>query len=330
MSADAGFGLRPMNRLRILEALYRHPASSRGDLARHTGLSRATISTLAEELLSAGLAEERSDEARVSRATGRPPVLLSLVAGRRVRGRTRFRPSAHPRRRLRPLRRAGRRRVVGRRGRPRPDREPRPRAELVRDALEQRRRRARIGCSVSGWASRRRSTASPASSRPTGSSRAGTASGRPPRWRRGSGCRLQLENDANVGALGEKAFGAARGVDDLVYIRLSAGIGAGLILDGRPYQRSQGSRRRDRTRRRRTRAGPICRCGNRGCLEAIASPVAVAAPARAQHRRARLGQTPARARRQPATAARGARWPTPARPSAGPSRCSSTCSTPSS
>jgi predicted NBD/HSP70 family sugar kinase len=35
--------------------------------------------------------------------------------------------------------------------------------------------------------------------------------------------------------VGEKAFGAARGVDDLIYVRLSAGIGAGLILEGHPY-----------------------------------------------------------------------------------------------
>jgi predicted NBD/HSP70 family sugar kinase len=34
--------------------------------------------------------------------------------------------------------------------------------------------------------------------------------------------------------VGEKAFGAARGVDDLIYVRLSAGIGAGLILEGHP------------------------------------------------------------------------------------------------
>ena len=81
MSADAGFGLRQMNRLRMLEALYRHPSSSRGDLARHTGLSRATVSTLVEELVSAGLVQEQGDDETVARTTGRPPVLLSLVPG---------------------------------------------------------------------------------------------------------------------------------------------------------------------------------------------------------------------------------------------------------
>jgi len=90
------------------------------------------------------------------------------------------------------------------------------------------------------------------------------------------GIPVALDNDANVGALGEKAFGAARGVDDLIYVRLSAGIGAGLILKGHPYPGVAGVAGEighvfsDPN-------GPICRCGNRGCLEAVASPVAVAA-----------------------------------------------------
>src|SRR5205823_3689224 len=87
MTDEPSLGLRQMNRLRILEALYRHPGSSRGDLARHTGLSRATVSTLVEELVRARVAEERSDDDGAAttvaeagpRASGRPPVLLSLV-----------------------------------------------------------------------------------------------------------------------------------------------------------------------------------------------------------------------------------------------------------
>src|SRR5439155_764503 len=46
------------------------------------------------------------------------------------------------------------------------------------------------------------------------------------------GLPVQIENDANVGALGEHMFGAGRGVDDMVYVRLSAGIGLGLMLGG--------------------------------------------------------------------------------------------------
>jgi predicted NBD/HSP70 family sugar kinase len=89
------------------------------------------------------------------------------------------------------------------------------------------------------------------------------------------GIPVELENDANVGALGEKAFGAGRDVDDFIYVRLSAGIGAGLILGGRPYH-GFGGVAGEIGHVLSDPSGPICRCGNRGCLEAIASPVAVA------------------------------------------------------
>ena len=90
------------------------------------------------------------------------------------------------------------------------------------------------------------------------------------------GVPVEIENDANVGALGEKVFGAARGVDDLIYVRVSAGIGAGLILGGRPY-RGFGGVAGEIGHVLADPAGAICRCGNRGCLETVASPVAVAA-----------------------------------------------------
>jgi len=89
------------------------------------------------------------------------------------------------------------------------------------------------------------------------------------------GLPVRVDNDANVGALGESAFGAGRGARDMVYIRLSAGIGAGLILDARPYH-GFGGLAGEIGHTLSDPAGPICRCGNRGCLEAIASPVAVA------------------------------------------------------
>ena len=73
---------RQMNRLRVIEMLYRQPRSSRTDLARWTGLSRATVSALVEELGRAGVVEEREAETGDGpRPTGRPPVLLSLVPG---------------------------------------------------------------------------------------------------------------------------------------------------------------------------------------------------------------------------------------------------------
>jgi len=89
------------------------------------------------------------------------------------------------------------------------------------------------------------------------------------------GVSVQLANDADVGALGEKVFGAGRGVDEMAYIRLSAGVGAGLVLAGQPYQGALGIAG-EIGHTCVDPSGPICRCGNRGCLETVASPVAVA------------------------------------------------------
>ena len=73
MGVDSGSNLRRTNRLRVIETLYRRPATSRSDLARLTGLSRATISTLVDELGRAGLVTEHPDGDGRPRNTGRPP-----------------------------------------------------------------------------------------------------------------------------------------------------------------------------------------------------------------------------------------------------------------
>lgn len=85
---------------------------------------------------------------------------------------------------------------------------------------------------------------------------------------------VYLENDVNLGTLGEHALGAGRGTRDMVGIFVGTGIGGGLILDGRL-----------RTGFRHAAAeighmvvmagGPVCGCGKRGCLEALASRTAI-------------------------------------------------------
>src|SRR5581483_4355335 len=90
------------------------------------------------------------------------------------------------------------------------------------------------------------------------------------------GLPVQVDNDANLGALGEREFGCGQGVRNMIYIRLSTGVGAGLILDGRPFAGSTGIAGEIGHFRHRD-DGVICRCGNRGCLETVASPAAVAA-----------------------------------------------------
>jgi glucokinase len=89
-----------------------------------------------------------------------------------------------------------------------------------------------------------------------------------------------LDRDTNVAALGERAFGAARGVDDFLYVTVSTGIGgaifsAGKLLhgpDGMAGELGHVSIELD---------GPRCGCGGHGHLEAISSGVALARDARA-------------------------------------------------
>jgi predicted NBD/HSP70 family sugar kinase len=77
---------------------------------------------------------------------------------------------------------------------------------------------------------------------------------------------VQVDNDANLGALAEWTWGAGRGRDNLAYLKAATGIGAGLILDGRPY-RGEGGTAGEIGHTIIDPFGPICRCGNRGCLE---------------------------------------------------------------
>ncbi|MFE2566725.1 ROK family protein [Streptomyces mirabilis] len=72
------------------------------------------------------------------------------------------------------------------------------------------------------------------------------------------------------GGRGEHAFGAARSIDDFLYIKASHGIGAGLALAGRTYHGSSGIAG-EIGHTRLEGATNLCRYGNRGCLEIVVS-----------------------------------------------------------
>jgi glucokinase len=86
----------------------------------------------------------------------------------------------------------------------------------------------------------------------------------------------RLENDANAAALGEHVYGAGRGCRHLIYITVSTGIGGGLIIDGRLYRGATGLAG-ELGHMTIDPDGSLCGCGNRGCLEALASGRAIAA-----------------------------------------------------
>jgi predicted NBD/HSP70 family sugar kinase len=79
---------------------------------------------------------------------------------------------------------------------------------------------------------------------------------------------VTVDNDANLGALAEWIWGAAQGCDDVVYLKASTGVGAGLILAGQPY-RGAGGTAGEIGHTIIDASGPMCRCGNRGCLETL-------------------------------------------------------------
>jgi glucokinase len=96
---------------------------------------------------------------------------------------------------------------------------------------------------------------------------------------RALGLRLALENDANLAGLAEHRFGAGRGCSPLVYLTVSTGIGGALLLDGELVVGARGVAG-EVGHLVLLPDGPLCGCGNRGCLEALASGTAVARRAR--------------------------------------------------
>lgn len=79
-----------------------------------------------------------------------------------------------------------------------------------------------------------------------------------------------VDNDANLGALAEVTWGANRGERNLIFVKIGTGIGAGLILNGQPYYGFLGITG-ELGHTPVALHGVICRCGNRGCLETVAS-----------------------------------------------------------
>nr|WP_109279112.1 ROK family transcriptional regulator [Streptomyces orinoci] len=77
---------------------------------------------------------------------------------------------------------------------------------------------------------------------------------------------VYVDNDANLGALGELVWGAGRGAADLAYIKVASGVGAGLVINGQIY-RGPGGTAGEIGHITLDESGPVCRCGNRGCLE---------------------------------------------------------------
>jgi predicted NBD/HSP70 family sugar kinase len=270
--------LRELNRLRVLEVVRERGDVSRADIARHTGLSRSTVSSLIAELARDGVVVERATNS--SAQGGRPPVLLTLDPGAgAVVGlhfdhgtlRVAVADLAHT--------------ILAETHR---DLDVDHDAEegldaagtLVDDVLAEARvaRDRVLGAGVG--------IAGPVDAH-------GTVGGSTilPGWagidvaaelERRLELRVHVDNDANLGALAESVLGAGRDASEIAYLMLSSGIGAGLILGGRLY-RGAGGTAGEIGHVLVDEQGPMCRCGNRGCLETFAGGGALVELLRRSH-----------------------------------------------
>jgi len=270
--------LRELNRLRVIDALRQRGTASRSEIARHTGLSRTTVTTLVSDLAAKGLVVE--SPLAESQGRGRPPTLLRLdpsvgaVVGihfdhRLVRVAVADLSSTVLAERSQDL-------DVDHAATTALD----AAAELVDVVLDEagieRSRVVGAGVALSGPVDRD-----------------GTVGATVilPGWEglnavdeltRRLELQVAVDNDANLGALAEVSFGAGRGLSDVIYIMVSSGVGAGIVLDGKLHRGVTGLA--GELGHVSVRAeGAVCRCGNRGCLETVASTDAVLSLLRPAH-----------------------------------------------
>lgn len=88
-----------------------------------------------------------------------------------------------------------------------------------------------------------------------------------------------VDNDVNVMALGERFHGQGQNKPNFIYVKVGSGIGAGIVVEGRLYRGSSGCAG-DIGHIVVDPDGPLCHCGNRGCVEALAGGLAIARQAR--------------------------------------------------
>jgi glucokinase len=89
------------------------------------------------------------------------------------------------------------------------------------------------------------------------------------------GTRCLIDNDVRVGALGEAYFGTAKGLKNLVYLNIGTGISAVILFNGKFYMGTHGLAG-EIGHAVLNPNGPQCKCGGRGCFEAVASGPGIA------------------------------------------------------
>ena len=272
--------LREHNRGRVVDALRRHGAASRAELARLTGLSRTTVSTLVGELQAQGMIAERAGQPGRG-GQGRPGILLALDGSVGVVAGIHFGHAgvdvavADLSRSVLAERRAAL--DVDHVGRGALDAAVTLLGDALGDSGVAAERMLAIGAAVSGPVDHARDLVHPGAILPSSGELAPAAE---------LGARLgvpvHVDNDANLGALAELHLGAGAGERDMVYVYAGAGIGSGLVFGGRLH-RGAGGTAGELGHVLVQAGGAFCRCGSRGCLETIAAGPAIVAALRPTH-----------------------------------------------
>ena len=276
-SSDSGSlrSLRELNRGRVIDVLRTRGSASRAEIARATGLSRSTVSTIVTGLIESGLVGEQQ-EATAAHGDhgGRPavPLALNRSAGLALGidfGHTHLRVAvsdlSHE-----VLAESSRDLDVDHSAAEGLDAAAALVERVLSDADVNGDRVIGAGMGLPGPINRSTGTVGSSAILPgwVGVDAAAEMHSR-------LGLPVEVENDANLGALAEFVWGAGQGFSELIYIKLSSGVGAGLLLDGRLYRGSGGTAGEIGHTPARP-DGVVCRCGLRGCLETVASARSIA------------------------------------------------------
>jgi predicted NBD/HSP70 family sugar kinase len=266
--------LRELNRGRVVESLRELGVASRAEIARSTGLSPATVSTLVGQLVETGLVVDAPQRLARRSQGGRPPALITLDPAAGVAIGIDF-----GKRHLAVAVSDLSHEILAERWRTmHEDYDARAgmdgAVKLVDEALARSGtepdRVLGVGLGLPGPIHRSTGTVGSSAILPgwTDVRIAEVMSER-------LALPVHVDNDANLGALAELHWGAGQGASTLVYLKMATGIGAGLVIGGRLFHGAGGTAG-EIGHTTVDEAGPICRCGNRGCLEMFAAAPALA------------------------------------------------------
>jgi predicted NBD/HSP70 family sugar kinase len=265
---------REIGRRTLLGEIRRQQRVPRIDLSELTGISRATVTTITAELLREGLIEEvASDQSEKDSKRGRPKVDLKirgaarLIAGAKISHKTVSLV------------------LLDFEGRQLADHEadlesgvlsPEDMAEVLADMVEdlaakagmRRADVAGFGLGIAGIVDAPRGFVHWSPSLTSRNVQFGDV------LEKALGLPVFLDNDANLVAMAEKSFGLGQGHSDFIVVTIESGVGMGIVINNEIYRGTRGCGA-EFGHTKVQLEGALCRCGQRGCLEAYAADYAL-------------------------------------------------------